>query len=73
MVSIFDDIQIVKSCIKYLEQNHPYSKDIFPTEISRVKDFIPNNKQRTAISGCIARVGYDAAIETLKDLIKGQE
>jgi hypothetical protein len=52
---------------------NPYPKDIFPMHESEYARIVPDPKTRTALSGCLGRGFYNAAVddiwETICDLV----
>jgi len=46
---------------------NPYSEDIFPMKRSEYAKIVPNEKTRTALSGCLGRIFWDIASDMIWD------
>ena len=57
-----------------LKKFHPYQESIFPTTTEEAAKLLKLNgltdNQLTSISGCIARIGYDACLFNLDEVLK---
>ena len=49
---------------------NPYPEDIFPMERSEYVKIVPDDKIRTALSGCLGRTFWDIASETIWDRLQ---
>ena len=60
----------------YLDKMHPYKPDIFPTTTEqaakRMRDAGLSDNDIGAISGCIARVGYNAALLNIEKFLDNE-
>ena len=56
--------------MKYMKKRHPYRESFFTTTEEQVVELIPDPKVRTAVFGCCARVGYEAALYNLECFLK---
>ncbi len=48
----------------------PYPEQIFPMTTKDYVKFVPDPQQRTALSGCLGRLFWDIASETIWDRLK---
>ena len=60
--------------IPHLEQRHPYKESMFPTTNNEAADLLISKgltqKEMTAISGTIARIGYEACLFNLEQILE---
>ena len=62
--------EVTTNIIKYLENINPYSELVFTMKIDEVKQVIQDDIQRGRVGGCVARLGYQAAINDIKELFE---
>lgn len=67
------DAKTLEGVGEHLSKRHPYQEDIFPTSVKQAGQLLRDKglteREITAISGCICRVGYNTAISNIKDLL----
>ena len=51
----------------------PYPEDIFPMTREDFCKFVPDANQRTALSGCMGRLFWEIASDTIYDAFKTRE
>jgi hypothetical protein len=49
---------------------NPYPEDIFPMKRSEYSKIVPDDKTRTALSGCLGRMFWDIASDAILDALK---
>jgi len=62
--------ETLKELKEYLDKNHPYKEDIFPTTNKQAAGFMKSkgftDENITAISGCLMRHGYWVALRNIE-------
>lgn len=56
---------------KWWPQN-PYPEDIFPMDRSEYPEVVPDPHTRTALSGCLGRMFWDIASDTIFDRLRNK-
>ena len=67
------EVRVLRDAIQVALDEHPYPVDIFPATVEDYVALIPDPQDRTAISGVVGRIGYDACLARIEQYIAENE
>lgn len=67
------EVRILREAIAVAREQHPYPLDIFLANVTDYGRIVPDPQTRTAISGVVGRIGYDACLARIERHIQESE
>lgn len=67
------EVRILREAIAVAREQHPYPLDIFLANVTDYGRIVPDPQTRTAISGVVGRIGYDACLARIDRHIAERE